>query len=131
MKNTGKSGNLATTSIEIKDFYDIDSLLYVYTKSSQIDKVYEKLRLIYDRSLHKDSLNYREWAKKHKVSLRLMPEMKRLGYCNSSSEWQLSNPPRKGDAVVLQLAIRKSEQEAKRKVADRKHKHHIKTGGNI
>lgn len=129
-KNTGKKGSLAALSIDYKQEVTLDDLMYAYTGKKAIDSLYEKLRLIYDRSLRKKPANYRDFIKKHKISTRLMPEMKRLGYCNESSNWQLNHPPRKGDAVILQLAIRKSEQKAKKRVEERKLEHIKKYGAS-
>ncbi|TKD58987.1 hypothetical protein [Flavobacterium sp. ASW18X] len=119
-KNSGKLGSIPNTSIEYKEPISLDDLMYVFSGKNTIEALYGKLRLVYDRSLHqKNDLSYTEWSKKVKLSTRLMPAMKKFGYCNEDSEWQLPNPPRKGDAIILQLAIRKSERLAKEKSKDK------------
>lgn len=115
-KVSGLIGSVSSTTIKIKEVFTLDDLMYSFGYKGTIEKLYQKLLLLYGRSTRKENYGgYREWATKNKVDTRLMPIMKQYGYAGSDCDWLPEKPPSRGDAVFLQLKIRNSYRAAKAK----------------
>lgn len=110
----GKLGSVANTSLPIKNSFKMEDLAYVFSYKETISGLYKKLLAIYERSQHDNYHSYKKFAQKNKIDFRLMPLLKDFGYCGDNEKWLLENPPRKGDAIFLQLKLRDKYRELKR-----------------
>lgn len=113
MSKTGTKGSLSDTQIVTNSKYKFSEIAYVFSRTKQIENLYQKLRLIYARDLNDTNYStYKDFCKKHKIDFHLMPILKELKVCDDSGKW-IKEYPSKGDAIIISLKLRQKHIDIK------------------
>jgi hypothetical protein len=102
-----RKGRISHPSIKVVKKFTLDDLMYIDSYYITVKKTYDFLVLWHTWSKQISNYkNFTQLAKDHNMNSCISSVLKSLGYANNELKWQLKNLPTKGDAIIIQLAIR-------------------------
>lgn len=115
MRNSGKSGSTPKNYHQVKEYFTMDDILYLFSHKIKVNKIYDFLKAFHRFSENNlREVSYTTFRQKSNADSHLLPIMKEIGLATEDSLWHPDRLPSKSDAVYLSLLLRKYYQEIKK-----------------